>query len=72
MALELGLNLNSAKCEVIGHTSDSGLLFSTRGIALPETDTKSTSMLGAPLFKGPHLDTALAINVQNSSGSHSA
>ena len=60
LALQRGLKLNRAKCEIIGHTEDSRQAFTARGIVLPESEVEATTMLGAPLFRGAHLNNVLA------------
>ena len=58
-AEQLGLRMNREKCEVVGHTDDTRLLFATHGISLPETSSSAVILLGAPLSAGLHLDEVL-------------
>jgi len=58
-AKQLGLRMNHEKCEVVGHTDDTRLLFAAHGISLPETSASTVILLGAPLSAGQHLDEVL-------------
>jgi hypothetical protein len=53
------LSLNRAKCEIIGLTPVTRVLFQSLGILFPETPISEASLLGAPLSSGAHLDTVL-------------
>ena len=59
-AAKLGLTLNRNKCEVVGLTDTSRLLFVTRGISLKEVDAGALTLLGSPLMSGDGLDSMLA------------
>ena len=58
-AHRLGLEINREKCEVVGHTDATRLLFAANNVTLPETCPSSVVLLGAPLSTGPHLDSLL-------------
>jgi len=60
MSAQRGLILNRSKCEVIGHSTETRELFTSRNFIIPETDIHSTILLGAPLFQGAQLDNVLA------------
>ena len=55
---KLGLKLNGAKCEVIGHTDATRQTFSIRGVAIEETELNDAILLGSPL--GSNVDTVLS------------
>ena len=63
-ASKIGLKLNRNKCEVIGHNSDTRLIFESRGIAVQETNLANATLLGAPLIDSIALETMLAEKVQ--------
>jgi hypothetical protein len=56
---QLGLQINRSKCEVIGHTSETRMMFEAQGVTLPESNSSSVILLGAPLFAGQHLDQVM-------------
>jgi len=58
-AKRVGLVINRSKCEIIGHTDDSRVLFAEHNIILPETHSEAIILLGAPLFRGQTLDSVL-------------
>ena len=59
IATKLGLEVNRSKCEVVGHTDESRLLFEAHGVKLPESDLLTVILLGAPLSSGQNLDNVL-------------
>lgn len=67
LALWRGLKFNRSKFVVMGHTSDSRLLFIRSWIIMEmtrETVFRNTTMLGVSLFKGPYLDNDIAFTVK--------
>ena len=58
-AAKLGLKLNKAKCEVIGHTDVTRASFSIRQVTIKETELDDAILLGSPL--GSNVDKILSI-----------
>jgi len=58
-ASHLGLEMKCSKCEVVGHTTQSSMLFETHGVSLSETSSSTVILLGTPLSSGQHLDIVL-------------
>jgi hypothetical protein len=59
-AQELGLTINRAKCEVIGHTVDTRAQLLARGVDIREVKAKDAILLGSPLLPGAGVDAVLA------------
>ncbi len=64
-AAKLGLEINRSKCEVVGHTDESRLLFDANDVSLPESDSSNIILLGAPLSSGQNLDKVLEGKMQD-------
>jgi len=52
MTSKIGLTLNRAKCEVIGHDNATRTIFRDCQINLPETELQDMTMLSSPVLPG--------------------
>ena len=62
-ASKIGLMLNRNKCEVIGHTAETRLIFKVRGIDVQKTNLVNATLLGAPLIDSTALEVTLSDKV---------
>jgi len=60
MGSEIGLTLNQAKCEVIGHNNATRAIFRDCEINLPETELQDMTMLSSPVLPGPGIYDVLS------------